>query len=55
MRRAFVARLAEDDVFVLPGSTISMPGWFRISLTASDEMIEASIARFAAAREPVRA
>ena len=52
---AFVARLAEDDVFVLPGSTISLPGWFRISLTASDEMIEASVARFAAAREPVRA
>ena len=52
---AFVARLAEDDVFVLPGSTINLPGWFRISLTASDEMIEASIARFAAAREPVRA
>jgi aspartate aminotransferase len=52
---AFAARLAEDDVFVLPGTTINLPGWFRISLTASDEMIEASIARFAAAREPVRA
>ena len=52
---AFVARLAEDDVFVLPGTTINLPGWFRISLTASDEMIEASIERFAAAREPARA
>ena len=52
---AFVARLAEDDLFVLPGSTISLPGWFRISLTASDEMIDASIELFAAAREPVRA
>jgi aspartate aminotransferase len=52
---AFVERLAEDDVFVLPGSTISLPGWFRISLTASDAMVEASIERFAAAREPVRA
>jgi len=52
---AFAARLAEDDVFVLPGTTINLPGWFRISLTASDEMIDASIARFAAAREPVRA
>jgi aspartate aminotransferase len=51
---AFVARLAEEDVFVLPGSTINLPGWFRISLTASDEMVEASIERFAAAREPVR-
>jgi aspartate aminotransferase len=52
---AFVARLAADDVFVLPGSTINLPGWFRISLTASDEMIDASIERFATAREPVRA
>ena len=42
-------------MFVLPGTTINLPGWFRISLTASDEMIEASIERFAAAREPVRA
>ena len=52
---AFVARLAQSDVFVLPGSTINLPGWFRISLTATDEMVEASIERFAAAREPVRA
>jgi hypothetical protein len=27
-----------------------MPGWFRISLTGSDEMVEASIDRFRAAR-----
>jgi hypothetical protein len=27
-----------------------VPGWFRISLTASDEMVEASLSRFAAAR-----
>jgi hypothetical protein len=30
--------------------TVAMPGWFRISLTGSDAMIEASIDRFAAAR-----
>jgi aspartate aminotransferase len=48
---AFVAQLAEADVFVLPGSTIAMPGWFRISLTASDAMVDASIEPFAAARE----
>jgi aspartate aminotransferase len=47
---AFVAQLAEADVFVLPGSTIAMPGWFRISLTASDAMVDASIGQFAAAR-----
>lgn len=48
---AFVARLAEADVFVLPGSTVALPGWFRISLTGTDAMVEASIPRFAAARE----
>jgi aspartate aminotransferase len=47
---AFVAQLAEAGVFVLPGATINMPGWFRVSLTGSDEMVEASIERFAAAR-----
>jgi aspartate aminotransferase len=51
----FVSRLAAADTFVLPGMTVSMPGWFRISLTASDAMIDASVERFAAAREPVRA
>ena len=40
---AFVARLAEDQVYVLPGLTVAMPGWFRISLTGSDAMIDASI------------
>jgi aspartate aminotransferase len=52
---AFVDRLAQADTYVLPGATVIMPGWFRISLTASDDMVERSIARFAAAREPVRA
>ncbi len=52
---AFVARLAADDVYVLPGSTIDLPGWFRISLTGSDAMVEASIERFRRARELVTA
>ncbi|MEO5966387.1 MAG: aminotransferase class I/II-fold pyridoxal phosphate-dependent enzyme, partial [Candidatus Limnocylindrales bacterium] len=52
---AFVARLAADDVYVLPGSTINLPGWFRISLTGSDAMVEASIERFRRARELVTA
>jgi aspartate aminotransferase len=47
---SFVAQLAATNTFVLPGATISMPGWFRISLTGSDEMVEASIDRFRAAR-----
>lgn len=46
---AFVARLAADDLYVLPGTTVILPGWFRISLTASDAMIDRAIERFAAA------
>lgn len=46
---AFVAELAADDLFVLPGATVILPGWFRISLTASDAMIDRAIERFAAA------
>ena len=52
---AFVDRLAHGDTYVLPGTTVMMPGWFRVSLTASDSMVEASVERFASAREPVRA
>ena len=47
---AFIDRLAADDLWVLPGSTVNLPGWFRISLTGSDDMVEASIPRFRAAR-----
>ena len=43
---AFVARMAAEDLFILPGITVMMPGWFRISLTASDAMIEAAAERF---------
>jgi aspartate aminotransferase len=44
----FVQLLAERDVFVLPGELCEYPGYFRISLTASDDMIERSLAHFAA-------
>ncbi len=46
---AFVELLAADDVFVLPGRIVELPGYFRISLTASDDMVERSIPRFGAA------
>ena len=46
---AFVHRLAEEDVFVLPGRMFELPGWFRISLTASDDMVERSLDGFAGA------
>ena len=47
---AFSEILARHRVLVLPGSVVEVPGWFRISLTASDDMVEAGIPRFAAAR-----
>ncbi|MEO7664284.1 MAG: aminotransferase class I/II-fold pyridoxal phosphate-dependent enzyme [Candidatus Limnocylindrales bacterium] len=43
---AFVARLAEEDIYILPGRTVKMPGWFRISLTASDAMVDDAARRF---------
>jgi aspartate aminotransferase len=46
---AFADILARHRVLVLPGAIVEVPGWFRISLTASDDMVEAAIPRFAAA------
>jgi aspartate aminotransferase len=39
-------RLADRDVFVLPGSIMNAPGYFRISLTASDDMVERALPAF---------
>jgi aspartate aminotransferase len=38
--------LADRDVFVLPGSIMNSPSYFRISLTASDEMVERALPAF---------
>jgi aspartate aminotransferase len=46
----FTARLAEMGALVLPGTLCELPGWFRISLTASDEMVERGLEVFATAR-----
>jgi aspartate aminotransferase len=51
--RAFCDVLAKHRVFVLPGSLFEMPGWFRISVTANDEMVERGIPGFAAAMSEV--
>ena len=52
---AFADGLARHRVLVLPGTIVEVPGWFRVSLTASDAMVEAGLPRFAAARrEAVR-
>jgi len=39
-------RLADRDVFVLPGSIMNAPDYFRISLTASDSMVERALPAF---------
>ena len=40
--------LADRDVFVMPGSVLGSADHFRISLTASDEMVDRAIPAFAA-------
>lgn len=46
---AYADVLARHGVLVLPGTIVEVPGWFRISLTASDEMVERGLRGFAAA------
>ena len=46
--------LAECDIFCLPGTVVEMPGYFRLSLTANDEMIERSIPNFKTALDMAR-
>jgi aspartate aminotransferase len=43
---AFVDRLAQDKVFVLPGAIVEMPGRFRISVTGNDDMVERALPVF---------
>ena len=43
---AFAARLMEEDVICLPGTVMQMPGFFRLSLTANDAMVERALPRF---------
>jgi aspartate aminotransferase len=38
--------LADRDVFVLPGGVMNQPDYFRISLTASDRMVELALPAF---------
>ncbi|HKX17038.1 MAG TPA: aminotransferase class I/II-fold pyridoxal phosphate-dependent enzyme [bacterium] len=47
--RMFTEMLASRDVFVLPGTAVEMPGYFRLSLTATDEMIDFALPQFASA------
>lgn len=47
--RAFTRLLVQHDILALPGEVAEIPGFFRLSLTASEEMIERSLPGFAAA------
>jgi aspartate aminotransferase len=46
--------LADRDVFVMPGHVMDVPGHFRISLTASELMIERSLPVFAEASRAIQ-
>lgn len=46
---AFTQLLNRQLVLVLPGTIVELPGWFRISLTASDTMVDRGLPGFAAA------
>lgn len=46
---AFCRLLAGQHIYCLPGISVEMPGYFRISLTASDAMVERSLEGFAEA------
>jgi aspartate aminotransferase len=50
----FTRILNRHKVLVLPGTVVETPGWFRISLTANDEMVERAIPAFEAALAEAR-
>jgi aspartate aminotransferase len=51
----FARTLAAQKVLVLPGVAVEMPGYFRISLTATDAMIDRALPIFAEVRSGVAA
>jgi aspartate aminotransferase len=46
---AFCDLLAREKIYCLPGSVFEMPGYFRISVTANDTMVERALPEFARA------
>jgi aspartate aminotransferase len=52
---AFVDLLGEHRILALPGTIAEIPGHFRLSLTASDAMIERALPGFASAIARARA
>jgi aspartate aminotransferase len=51
---AFTEQLAKDKVFILPGTLVEMPGWFRISITGNDDMVERALPIFERAAKSAR-
>lgn len=51
----FCEWLAEEKIIAMPGFFLDLPGYFRLSLTATDEMIARSLPGFARAMERARA
>jgi aspartate aminotransferase len=51
----FARTLAAQKVLVLPGTALDMPGYFRISLTATDVMIDRALPVFAEVRSDLAA
>jgi aspartate aminotransferase len=51
---AFADLLAEYDILCLPGYVAEIPGYFRLSLTANDDMIKRALPGFAATLERAR-
>ncbi|MBI5957869.1 MAG: aminotransferase class I/II-fold pyridoxal phosphate-dependent enzyme [Chloroflexi bacterium] len=51
---AFVELLVKNNILCLPGTVVEQPGYFRISLTANDQMIDRALPNFAAAFEQAR-
>ena len=43
---AFTLKLAQRGVLVLPGHALEMPGYFRVSLTATSDMIDRALPVF---------
>jgi aspartate aminotransferase len=52
---AFSQILIDHDILCLPGTVVELPGYFRLSLTANDDMIERAIPNFAKAFEQAKA
>ena len=48
---AFIEMLHAHKIFCMPGTVVEMPGYFRISLTASDDMIQRALPGFAKAMD----